>query len=353
MGSDKATPSSAQPSGRRSRVRTGCLTCRSRKVKCDEARPFCFNCTRLNKACLYQSPLLSDFCAAAPRPAAHGQSLGSGGWGVGGNQATSAISFGDGVGEQLSRNQDLLPETPWFNPDLDIEPASFDFITGEWGDLYPASSEQFHVPATTQDGTPGSSAVPPDGLSPVQASSLSYFLFHVGPPFITPWDTSNWDIVKGYIIQLATSTPAVKAAALAVEELYRNLEDGDNTATALSRYFAAKSAHLSLLKSEASEMETILIVTLLLCCFEVVAQHEIVSSTLKQKDLFVTRLEQRPKDELFSPVSSRIICWLQLFHTKALHLGGRGVLSPKLLELLPEQQRTLSTIYPATSDFTH
>jgi hypothetical protein len=38
---------------RKVRTRTfhGCLTCRSRKVKCDQTRPLCNNCQRLNLEC--------------------------------------------------------------------------------------------------------------------------------------------------------------------------------------------------------------------------------------------------------------------------------------------------------------
>ena len=34
-----------------SRTRTGCLTCRRRKVKCDEARPTCSRCLKFNVVC--------------------------------------------------------------------------------------------------------------------------------------------------------------------------------------------------------------------------------------------------------------------------------------------------------------
>lgn len=34
------------------RTRTGCLTCRKRRIKCDERKPHCFNCERLKKLCL-------------------------------------------------------------------------------------------------------------------------------------------------------------------------------------------------------------------------------------------------------------------------------------------------------------
>lgn len=34
------------------RTRTGCLTCRKRRIKCDERKPHCFNCERSKKLCL-------------------------------------------------------------------------------------------------------------------------------------------------------------------------------------------------------------------------------------------------------------------------------------------------------------
>ncbi|KAK3401277.1 hypothetical protein B0T20DRAFT_165047 [Sordaria brevicollis] len=41
------------PSGRKGskKVRTGCLTCKIRKVKCDEAKPFCVRCTKTGRRC--------------------------------------------------------------------------------------------------------------------------------------------------------------------------------------------------------------------------------------------------------------------------------------------------------------
>lgn len=40
------------------RVRSGCSTCRRRKIKCDEVRPVCDRCTRSKKACSYQLCLI-------------------------------------------------------------------------------------------------------------------------------------------------------------------------------------------------------------------------------------------------------------------------------------------------------
>ncbi|KAK2594285.1 hypothetical protein QQS21_007991 [Conoideocrella luteorostrata] len=44
---------SARPSGRKGsrKVRTGCITCKLRKVKCDEAKPACLRCLRSGRLC--------------------------------------------------------------------------------------------------------------------------------------------------------------------------------------------------------------------------------------------------------------------------------------------------------------
>lgn len=52
------------------RTRTGCLTCRKRRIKCDERKPKCHNCERLKKVCMgyEQGPTLP--LASAPARAA-------------------------------------------------------------------------------------------------------------------------------------------------------------------------------------------------------------------------------------------------------------------------------------------
>lgn len=46
-GRPAASPVAAKPK----RVRTGCLTCRNRHLKCDEALPVCMNCQKSNRKC--------------------------------------------------------------------------------------------------------------------------------------------------------------------------------------------------------------------------------------------------------------------------------------------------------------
>ncbi|KAH9893691.1 hypothetical protein F4778DRAFT_290880 [Xylariomycetidae sp. FL2044] len=40
----------------RPKVRSGCVTCKKRRVKCDEGKPACHNCVRLELVCHYEAP---------------------------------------------------------------------------------------------------------------------------------------------------------------------------------------------------------------------------------------------------------------------------------------------------------
>lgn len=58
------------------RSRNGCLMCKQRRVRCDEIRPVCGHCTRLELECLYRKrPILSQrssaFGSSAPRSEQH------------------------------------------------------------------------------------------------------------------------------------------------------------------------------------------------------------------------------------------------------------------------------------------
>ena len=46
-----ANPTGAAPTSKPKRVRTGCLTCRERHLKCDEGTPICQNCKKSNRDC--------------------------------------------------------------------------------------------------------------------------------------------------------------------------------------------------------------------------------------------------------------------------------------------------------------
>ena len=47
------------------RTRSGCFTCRSRRIKCDETRPLCERCRKGSRDCVYPSPTASSSASKA------------------------------------------------------------------------------------------------------------------------------------------------------------------------------------------------------------------------------------------------------------------------------------------------
>ena len=50
-GSESTPPADPGSASKPKRVRTGCLTCRERHLKCDEGMPICQNCKKSNRQC--------------------------------------------------------------------------------------------------------------------------------------------------------------------------------------------------------------------------------------------------------------------------------------------------------------
>ncbi|OIW32400.1 hypothetical protein CONLIGDRAFT_267885 [Coniochaeta ligniaria NRRL 30616] len=80
------------------RTRSGCYTCRSRRVKCDETRPVCERCRKGKRECIYPEP-----------PAQKGASSGSSKDGTGPSQHTSPTSSIGDDDDDMDQDQKLEP----------------------------------------------------------------------------------------------------------------------------------------------------------------------------------------------------------------------------------------------------
>ncbi|KAG7196286.1 uncharacterized protein KQ657_000301 [Scheffersomyces spartinae] len=54
-GENETKTTSRIPMKKRKYSRGGCMECKRRKIKCDEGKPFCFNCTKVRKECTYMA----------------------------------------------------------------------------------------------------------------------------------------------------------------------------------------------------------------------------------------------------------------------------------------------------------
>lgn len=280
------------------RTRSGCLTCRQRKVKCGEEKPICYNCQRLSKVCSYK-----------------------------------AKSYDSSVNV---RSNDLDSEqigNLTYDPAALVSFSEPNWSRGEWGDLLEgidaeiARSESTGYFADAQQ----SYVLASDVEAKLKLESIQV-------PFITPFDSQNWHFFTNHATQLAVSQPTIALSVRALEQISSILMIDGDTADALPQYYAARTAFVTLLKNLAVDIEMVFVATFLLCCCEVLAQQDTIPVTLKQKDSLVTRIEQEAQQPK-SPVTRRIIAWLHLFHAKAAHFGGRGLLSPRLLELLNDEDK--------------
>lgn len=99
------TPSLLQPlpdQKKHKRTRSGCFTCRSRRIKCDETRPVCERCRKGNRECVYPSSTTGPASKPAPRSVAKAkasrpQSRGS--------DSSGPVS----IDAEEARNSDLAP----------------------------------------------------------------------------------------------------------------------------------------------------------------------------------------------------------------------------------------------------
>ncbi|KAK9243910.1 hypothetical protein V1506DRAFT_543005 [Lipomyces tetrasporus] len=311
------------------RARSGCLTCRRRKVKCDEQQPNCYNCTRLRKVCVYGNtysrPKLDSLSVKSHD---HSTTMDS--------VSSQILSDGDLFRQSLFEfaSGDMVdPRASSFTASVRPTTLSLDtdnnLTFAQWGDSF-GSINSLNLPLEFPlDGMP---SMP---LSP-ESRRFSYFLEHVEPPFITPCDSMNWARMRRHMAELGARHSVVASAIVSVEALYEAMANGEDITNATSLYYAAKSSHAIMLEDERQGLQITLTVTFLLCCFEIVAQQETVSITLKSEGAFIRRLEEWSKQRPWPPVARRIEAWLKIIHAKALHLGGRGLLAAKVHSLLSD-----------------
>ncbi|KAK9234725.1 hypothetical protein V1525DRAFT_391172, partial [Lipomyces kononenkoae] len=173
----------------------------------------------------------------------------------------------------------------------------------------------------------------------LNSATFSYFLEEVDPPFIANVDDLNWKPMKWYMVDVGCHHPVVSQALSAVESLYKATTNHNNTINSMAAYYAAKSGYSSMLERDGDDPATVLVVTFLLCYFEIMAQHEAVSITLKPDGALVVKLEARgaTTTDATSPVLRRLQAWFQILHARTLHLGDTQSQSARRAPLDPEQ----------------
>ncbi|GFP53558.1 hypothetical protein ACSS6W_001113 [Trichoderma asperelloides] len=351
----------AQP-GYRGRVRSGCLTCRSRKVKCDELRPVCRNCARLKRSCVYK-PRKSrqyQYQCLSSRNTGLAASDGSGSTAGSGRLAEveSASqqypspsseeqddSLTAGSATEGGINSNIVGDTaknPFLSPDgsiVDItvrlqkalrrqDGTSRTTDDAEFESATPSTLISRDIELTTTIDLLATRQVP-------LSLSFAFFVDQVDCPAITPFDGVNWRRMKAEVVGIGTSNEAVAEAIVALSTLYRGQMYGLPLSKAMCLYKATRSAYEKLLDEGIEDFDIVLVAAFLLSLFESMQYYE-TDALLREpgEKKLIHRLEAWTQSQLpRSSLAIRIIVWLRLLHTTAIRGGGLGLMSDRIYNL--------------------
>lgn len=123
---------------RPARSKNGCVTCRSRKVRCDETRPRCSHCFRLNLECRWRPPASPAVRRQAHTPRTSAlENFTNGGTNGQGVQLTTVAP---GSLSSPSVNEGSVEGV--FQPNMGAVDQMFDYASFMW-DAMPESMSQF------------------------------------------------------------------------------------------------------------------------------------------------------------------------------------------------------------------
>lgn len=349
----------------RGRVRSGCLTCRSRKVKCDESRPKCDNCIRVKRNCVYKARKINhDHQISAQEPRNHCSSESAQTDFQQGRQISSPLSVEEqGYPATILRheNNDISDEhcTITHNPFQYPDPSILDVTTRL------RNAIRGHDTSEQQSQNAAGSLVSDENTSPatlisrdieltttmdilatqevLSEPSFTFFLEEVECPWVTPYDGVNWGRMKHVMIEMGKSDEVIASAIVAVAVLYKGQLYGLPLSKALSIYHTSKVGYEKVLNKNNNSTynsdgyERVLVTTLLLCLFEFI-NYEMIPSLKDLAEPFMNKLEAWKKSPLFrqTEVSAKIITWLKLLYVTTMRGGGMGIIPENVFRALPD-----------------
>ncbi|KKP06704.1 hypothetical protein THAR02_01193 [Trichoderma harzianum] len=339
-----------QQTNHQSRVRTGCLICRARKIKCDEQRPNCHRCSKAKRKCVYKRrPPLMPLQPAPPNVDSQEH------YNSPRNPANS--SQPSRTGHDLIHG-DLLPpdstcntrESAVFNTAVGMTCGNHQDITNFHQE---SSSENADSPSarfyTTSLQIYVTTAIDLFYPSGITSRSSSEFIDQVDCPIISAFDYLNWNKIKLHIVQLSTQDPSVAAAIEAVQGIYRAQVNRLAMLHATSEYQARLAAFEALVADDKISFDTILVISLLLCLCEVILPNE-DGPALQVFDLaFEARLAVWLLNTDRSPMSLRICAWLQLLHVATKRSGCCGLLPETVFDLISDHITEVPNLPPLSN----
>ncbi|KAG4416680.1 hypothetical protein IFR04_010198 [Cadophora malorum] len=387
-GSIRSNSSAGSPTPRRPpRSKSGCLTCRRRKVRCNEHRPRCSHCERLNLECLWRPIQQSSRQGTSNLRQSHGElsftvngstapvptsgpasagampNMNGANYGANDNSFNDIFNYASFMWDP-SIDDNMIQASGWRSQgfsDLDgqsVERGSIEEPSHTFSASY--SSTRQHLPPewsnSPTDHMPSYQVPEPsmDSRALVafnqagEKELMEYFTRTVVPPIIAQVETElKWSSMRQLLISMATASPMVRYAILAFSELLMGRERSvvpqyqqyyQKAAAEIQRYVSGMSPGNE--STSATTLEYVLAALFFLSYIDLL-EGGIGNAHAHLKhayDVFC-----KVDKSQFRMVGKRLVSWIRLLDARAVSAGGEG------LFLLGNNEDLIDQSSPATS----
>ncbi|KAI1210868.1 fungal-specific transcription factor domain-containing protein [Annulohypoxylon truncatum] len=311
------------PVKRPARSKNGCMTCRRRKVRCNEIRPICGHCSRLNLECRWR-PSNSTLLANSPRGTLPTNRVRSDG---NNNPRTLEISA------QLSTSSAQESFDDVFNYASFMWDGSEIWKPPTWGNQDVSVIDQA-LPNATMDNVISSSI--PSG----DRALLDYFVQSVVPPIIAQVETQGkWASMRQTLISMSRSSSILRHAILTFSSLLLSRQ-GEGLADTTQKHYAKtvaeltrydEAGHTPQQRDEAHSRASMLATLFFLSYTDLLeGRNELLHANLKRAfDIY-----QSSDKAHFRAVEVRLLSWIRMIDARAVSAGGEGLFLSEIDEKL-------------------
>ncbi|KAI1339154.1 fungal-specific transcription factor domain-containing protein [Xylariaceae sp. FL0016] len=343
-------PPPASPAKRPARSKNGCMTCRRRKVRCNEIRPICGHCSRLNLECRWRptNVMLTNGGATANgsnTSRARSESNASRALSTPALPASSSAqeSFDDvfNYASFMWDGQDFWKHPTWGQPGLPLvdQAMTNSIMTPSFTNtMSPPVGGTFDVAVASNhsDGyTSLDDSFIPANITVEDRTLLDYFIKSVVPPIIAQVETqSRWATMRQKLLSMSQSSPMLCSAILTFSSLLLSRQGdipADIPADRTQKHYGQTASELAA-HQEAGQhgsandqlaSRAAVLATLFFLSYTDLLEGriELTHTNLKRAyDIYQSADKGR-----FRSVEVRLLSWIRLIDARAVSAGGQGL----------------------------
>ncbi|PON21659.1 hypothetical protein TGAM01_v209397 [Trichoderma gamsii] len=330
-----ASPQRAGPTRRYNRSRCGCLTCKRRKVKCDEQRPRCSHCERLNLECKWR-PLHAVALSKqrtdtnGERPTGDGQPITS--------PSTERSPTVSGLRTLQAMDEVFDYASFMWDPSSSLwqqeSPDMTTTIALEANLIGSGSFMNRHADPLTINTYPNSTAIQEDGdqligqnLSGSSEKLMEFFIKSAIPPIIAGVESQRkWSSIRQGLVAMSKSSRVLRCAILAFSN---TLLCRSNPSWAIDDQNHYQEAVIEVETHDPDSLsEHSLARECLLAALFFLSYVDIIETRLDMAHRYLKQaytIFQRGDKTSFSHVEKQVLLWIRLLDARAVSAGGEGL----------------------------